>query len=109
MTFVPYGLLRSRIRLLAPTRAANGAGGFTTSYVQVAVIRGERTQSKREAVEKTTGGQPRVSEEVELNLDTRAHRIDSSYRVQTDDGLTYEILSLTDQGGIAYARGRRVD
>lgn len=104
-----FGVLRSSVDLLAPSRTGNGKGGTRSTYDLVGTVAGEVYAGVREALEKNEGGSTTVEQQVEFSIDTSVVEPTGQMRIRTADQKVFEILSLSLQSGFAFGRARRVN
>jgi hypothetical protein len=100
------GLLSDRITLLRNARVPNGAGGFTDSWQEQAIVNGRGYAVLTRQSEVAQAGKPTDLDVAEFVLESTA--VKGEYRIQTTDGRTYEIVQLQTQPPITIARARRV-
>jgi hypothetical protein len=106
----PGGLLMQRLKLLGPTRVPNGAGGYATTYAEVAQTNGQihEVTSARGNMEELIGGQPTDLQFVDAVLDLTGVSLTGQMRVEDPDGVQYEVFRIRSSGAFARVTLRKV-
>lgn len=108
MGLIPAGVLRETLTVLKATHAPNGSGGWTDTFASVGTVRGSVSARARTRDETMAAMQPTDQEHVDIYADATVVPITGDDRIETADGLTYELTSITRQGALIVAVGRKV-
>lgn len=106
----PATLLMQRIKLLAPTRVSNGAGGWTTTYAEAAEVNGQvyEVSSARGNMEELIAGAPSDVSFVDVLLDLTGVAFNGDYRLEDPSGQQYEVFRIRHQLPLSIITARAV-